>query len=143
MKLTLLAAAVLALAAGKKPAPESTDPNHKVAAAHGGKVWVSVDTPTADNGDTLASWLSSHPASARVKRKSKEGPWSINYVAIFALLKVLALEGWESSQLFPIYSVGVVAVSAMLALLLFRERLSKRKTLGLAVGVVAVALLNQ
>jgi drug/metabolite transporter (DMT)-like permease len=67
----------------------------------------------------------------------------INYVAIFALLKVLALEGWESSQLFPIYSVGVVAVSAMLALLLFRERLSRRKTLGLAVGVVAVALLNQ
>jgi len=34
-------------------------------------------------------------------------------------------------------------VSALLALLLFRERLSKRKTLGLAVGVVAVALLNQ
>jgi drug/metabolite transporter (DMT)-like permease len=67
----------------------------------------------------------------------------INYVAVYALLKVLALEGWESSQLFPIYSVGVVAVSALLAMLFFRERLSRQKTVGLAVGLAAVVLLNQ
>jgi drug/metabolite transporter (DMT)-like permease len=67
----------------------------------------------------------------------------INYIAIYALLKVLSLEGWESSQLFPIYSVGVVAVSSLLATLFFRERLSRQKTIGLAVGLVAVALLNQ
>jgi drug/metabolite transporter (DMT)-like permease len=67
----------------------------------------------------------------------------INYIAVYALLKVLALQGWESSQLFPIYSVGVVAVSALLALLFFRERLSRQKTLGLAVGLAAVVLLNQ
>jgi len=67
----------------------------------------------------------------------------INYIAIYALLQVLALEGWQSSQLFPIYSVGVVAVSALLAALCFRERLSKQKALGLAVGLVAVALLNR
>jgi drug/metabolite transporter (DMT)-like permease len=68
---------------------------------------------------------------------------AINYVAVYALLEVLALRGWESSQLFPIYSVGVVAVSAILAMLIFRERLSKQRTIGLAVGLVAVALLNQ
>jgi drug/metabolite transporter (DMT)-like permease len=67
----------------------------------------------------------------------------INYVAVYALLKVLALEGWESSQLFPIYSVGVVGVSALLAMLLFRERLSRQKTIGLGVGLAAVVLLNQ
>jgi drug/metabolite transporter (DMT)-like permease len=67
----------------------------------------------------------------------------INYVAVYALLRVLALPGWESSQLYPIYSVGVVGVSAILALLCFRERLSLQKTFGLAVGVVAVALLNR
>jgi drug/metabolite transporter (DMT)-like permease len=71
------------------------------------------------------------------------GLGGINYVAVYALLRVLALHGWESSQLFPIYSVGVVAVSAILAVLLFREKLSKRKTLGLLVGLVAVALLNR
>lgn len=67
----------------------------------------------------------------------------INYVAIYALLKVLALEGWESSQLFPIYSVGVVAVSSLLAALIFKEKLSRQKTLGLVVGMAAVALLNR
>jgi drug/metabolite transporter (DMT)-like permease len=67
----------------------------------------------------------------------------INYIAVYTLLQVLALKGWQSSQLFPIYSVGVVAVSAVLAVLLFRERLSKQKTIGLALGLIAVALLNQ
>jgi drug/metabolite transporter (DMT)-like permease len=67
----------------------------------------------------------------------------INYVAIYALLQVLALKGWESSALFPIYSVGVVGVSTVLAFVCFRERLSKQKTLGLAFGLVAVALLNR
>ena len=67
----------------------------------------------------------------------------MNYVAIYALLKVLALKGWESSQLFPIYSVGVVAVSSLLAVILFKERLSRLRTLGLVVGLMAVALLNR
>lgn len=67
----------------------------------------------------------------------------INYVAMYALLRVLALEGWESSQLYPIYSVGVVAVSTLLAFVCFRERLSRQKSLGLAIGLMAVALLNR
>lgn len=67
----------------------------------------------------------------------------INYVAVYALLQVLALQGWQSSQLYPIYSVGVVGVSVVLAVLLFRERLSKQKTIGLAVGAIAVGLLNR
>jgi multidrug transporter EmrE-like cation transporter len=56
---------------------------------------------------------------------------------------LLALKGWQSSQLYPIYSVGVVAVSTLLALICFKEKLSRRKTVGLAVGVLAVALLNR
>jgi drug/metabolite transporter (DMT)-like permease len=67
----------------------------------------------------------------------------INYIAVYALIEVLALKGWESSQLFPIYSVGVVAVSGVLAMLFFRERLSRQKTIGLVVGLIAVALLNR
>jgi drug/metabolite transporter (DMT)-like permease len=67
----------------------------------------------------------------------------INYVAVYALLQVLALKGWQSSQLYPIYSVGVVAVSTLLALICFREKLSRQKSIGLTVGVVAVALLNR
>ena len=54
-----------------------------------------------------------------------------------------ALEGLESSQIFPIYSVGVVAVSSLLASLIFNEKLSRQKMLGLVVGMTAVALLNR
>jgi drug/metabolite transporter (DMT)-like permease len=67
----------------------------------------------------------------------------VNYFAVYALVKALALEGWQSSQLLPIYSVGVIAVSSLLAVLIFRESLSRQKTIGLAVGVLAVVLLNQ
>lgn len=66
----------------------------------------------------------------------------VNYVAVYALVKALALEGWQSSQLYPIYSVGVVAVSTGLAMLLFHEKLSSMRKVGLIVGLVAVALLN-
>jgi drug/metabolite transporter (DMT)-like permease len=67
----------------------------------------------------------------------------VNYVAVYALVKALALEGWQSSQLYPMYSVGVVAVSTGLAMLLFNERLSNTRKIGLVVGLVAVALLNR
>jgi drug/metabolite transporter (DMT)-like permease len=67
----------------------------------------------------------------------------INYGAIYFLVKLLSLEGWQSSQLFPIYSVGVVSVSSLLAMILFKERLSRLKTFGLVVGLMAVALLNR
>ena len=67
----------------------------------------------------------------------------INYVAVYALLRVLALQGWQSSQIFPIYSVGVVAVSAVLAAWCFGERLSSQRMAGLGTGLAAVALLNR
>jgi drug/metabolite transporter (DMT)-like permease len=67
----------------------------------------------------------------------------VNYVAVYALIKALALDGWQSSQIYPIYSVGVVAVSTLLAMALFNERLSRMRKAGLIVGLVAVALLNQ
>jgi drug/metabolite transporter (DMT)-like permease len=67
----------------------------------------------------------------------------INYVAVYALIKMLALQGWQSSQLYPIYSVGVVGVSTILAMIFFREHLSRQKTIGLVIGVIAVAMLNQ
>ena len=63
-------------------------------------------------------------------------------MAVYALVRALALEGWQSSQLYPMYSVGVVAVSTGLAMLLFKERLSNIRKVGLIVGLVAVALLN-
>jgi multidrug transporter EmrE-like cation transporter len=68
---------------------------------------------------------------------------TVNYIAVYALLKMLALHGWQSSQLYPVYSVGVVGVSTVLALIFFGEHLSRQRTLGLVVGLIAVVILNQ
>jgi multidrug transporter EmrE-like cation transporter len=68
---------------------------------------------------------------------------TVNYIAVYALVKMLALHGWQSSQLYPLYSVGVVGVSTFLAVIFFREKLSRQKTVGLVVGLIAVAMLNQ
>jgi drug/metabolite transporter (DMT)-like permease len=67
----------------------------------------------------------------------------VNYLAVYGLVKMLALQGWQTSQLYPLYSVGVVAVSTLLALLFFGERLSRRRKLGLAVGLLALLALNR
>jgi drug/metabolite transporter (DMT)-like permease len=67
----------------------------------------------------------------------------VNYVAVYALVKALALDGWQSSQLYPVYSVGVVALSTLLAMALFNERLSRVRMAGLVVGLIAVVLLNR
>jgi drug/metabolite transporter (DMT)-like permease len=67
----------------------------------------------------------------------------VNYTAVYFLVRVLSLDGWESSQIFPTYSVGALMVSSLLAMIIFSERLSRTKWVGLAVGIVAVALLNR
>lgn len=68
---------------------------------------------------------------------------AINYAAVYFLVRVLSIEGWESSQIFPTYAVSALLVSSVMAFLLFGERLSRVKQLGLLAGVAAVALLNQ
>lgn len=96
------------------------------------------------------SWLAAIGKPAR----AREGPRVVNlaggaalglfnYGAVYFLIKVLGMKSWESSTVFPIYSVGVVAVSSLLAVVLFEERLSGLKRVGVAVGLAAVVMLNR
>ena len=84
MKLLALSALLLALAGGKKKeSPPPADPNVAVAKSFGGKVWAEEKVP-AGSGEALRTWLSEHPApSGEVGRKTKEGPWTVNYLAVF------------------------------------------------------------
>src|SRR5437016_14602357 len=83
MKAMMVAVALLVLGGGKKQEPKAADPNEKAAKAHGGKVWVHGDAIPSESGDALMQWLGSHPATQTVAQKTKDGPWSIHYVAIF------------------------------------------------------------
>jgi len=82
MKLLALSALLLALSAAKNKEPAPADPNVAVAKLYGGKVWADEKTPASD-GDALKACLSSRPAGGEVGRKSKDGPWTVSYVAVF------------------------------------------------------------
>lgn len=66
----------------------------------------------------------------------------LNYTALFTLTRVLSFQSWESSVVFPTYSVGIVVVSSLAAYLIFRELFTSRRLSGLGIGLAAVVLLN-
>lgn len=66
-----------------------------------------------------------------------------NYYSIVFLIKSLQVEGFESSTLFTINNVGIVVVSTLVGILLFKEQFSIKNKIGVAlaiVGIVIVAL---
>jgi hypothetical protein len=84
MKALMVAVALLALGGGKKTETKAApDPNEKASKAHGGKVWVQGDQIPSETGDALMQWLGSHPATQAIAQKAKDGPWAIQFVAVF------------------------------------------------------------
>src|SRR4051812_613978 len=81
MKLLALTAVLLVFSAAKKKEAPPSDPNAVVAKAHGGKVWTEEKLPAG--GEALRTWVSSHPAGGEVGHKTKDGPWTVAYVAVF------------------------------------------------------------
>ena len=63
-----------------------------------------------------------------------------NYFSIVYLLKALSADGMESSTAFTVNNVGIVVLSTLLGLLLFRERLSLKNWAGVAIAVLSVYL---
>ncbi len=66
-----------------------------------------------------------------------------NYFSIVFLIKALQTEGFESSTLFTINNVGIVIVSTLVGILIFKEQFSLKNKIGVALailGIVIVAL---
>ena len=64
-----------------------------------------------------------------------------NYGSIYFFLKALKLSGIDSSIVFGLNNIGVVALSVIFGLFLFHERLTKLNWLGVVLSVVAIAML--
>ena len=64
-----------------------------------------------------------------------------NYFSLWTLVKVLAANKGNSSAIFPIVNIGIVLFSTLMALILFREKLSKLNWTGVALAVVAIGLM--
>ncbi len=64
-----------------------------------------------------------------------------NYYSLFFLYEALAHSGLEASTLYPLNNVGIVALSVLLARLLFKETISKANFVGLLASVLAICLM--
>ena len=65
-----------------------------------------------------------------------------NYYSIVFLIKALQTEGFESSTLFTINNVGVVVVSTIVGLLLFKESFSTKNRIGVVLAIVGIILVT-
>ena len=64
-----------------------------------------------------------------------------NFYSIYLLVYLLG-KGWEASVLFPMNNVGIIALSAIFAMLFFKERLNLYKWIGLFVAIASIILIS-
>lgn len=85
-----------------------------------------------------------------IRGQSKVSPrsllWGIvlgipNYGSIYFLLRALDTAGQESSAVFPINNVGVVALSALSGVLLFGENLNRNRLFGILLAILSIILI--
>ncbi len=64
-----------------------------------------------------------------------------NYLSIY-LLVVLLSQGWEGSRLFPLNSIAILIMTALVGFTFYKERPDKMKVIGILLGVGAIVLLS-
>lgn len=65
-----------------------------------------------------------------------------NYFSIIFLIKALQNKNFESSTLFTVNNVGIVVVSTLVGLLLFKEKFSLKNKLGVALAILGIVLVT-
>ncbi len=65
-----------------------------------------------------------------------------NYYSIVFLIKSLQIKSLESSTLFTINNVGVVVVSTLVGLLLFKENFSLKNKIGVGLAILGIILVT-
>lgn len=65
-----------------------------------------------------------------------------NYGSIYFLIKALDIENLESSVVFPINNVGIVALSVICGCFLFNENLSPINKLGIILALISIGLMT-
>jgi uncharacterized membrane protein len=63
-----------------------------------------------------------------------------NYFSIVFLIQALQTDGFESSTLFTINNVGIVIVSTLVGILLFKEQFSFKNKIGVALAVLGIVI---
>jgi len=66
-----------------------------------------------------------------------------NYFSIFFLVQALELPGFGTSVIFPVLNIGIIAFSAIAALVLFKEKLFVKNWIGVGLALVAIFLMSR
>lgn len=66
----------------------------------------------------------------------------VNYASIYFLLKALRIDGLESSSLFTINNVAIVAFTTLIGLLFFREHISKTNWAGILFALISIVIVT-
>ncbi|WP_431157481.1 EamA/RhaT family transporter [Winogradskyella poriferorum] len=87
--------------------------------------------------------------SLRMKRhfKIKSIPFGvalglINYASIYYLLKALRVEGYDTSSIFTVNNVAIVAFSTLVGLFLFKEKISFKNWLGILIAIISIVIVT-
>jgi len=87
--------------------------------------------------------------SLRMKRhfKIKSIPFGvtlglINYASIYYLLKALRVDGYDTSSIFTINNVAIVAFSTLVGLFLFKEKISLTNWLGIVIAIISIVIVT-
>lgn len=65
-----------------------------------------------------------------------------NYCSIYFLLKCFEIPGSQSSIVFALLNIGIVLLSSLIALFFFKEKMSSKNFMGIALAIVAIILLT-
>ncbi|MBK9506889.1 MAG: DMT family transporter [Bacteroidetes bacterium] len=64
-----------------------------------------------------------------------------NYGTMYFLIAVLNLPGWHSSTVFPVNNIAIVVASCLVAMVVFKEKLSRINLLGITLSVAAILMI--
>jgi drug/metabolite transporter (DMT)-like permease len=65
----------------------------------------------------------------------------LNFMSIHFLMKAIGA-GWDAGIMFPINNVGIIGISMLGALFIFKEKAGKFKFIGIAMAITAVLLIT-
>jgi uncharacterized membrane protein len=65
-----------------------------------------------------------------------------NYFSLFFLIRALQNKNFESASIFTLINIGVILLSSLFGILLFKEKLIKQNYLGITLAIIAVILVT-
>ncbi len=83
----------------------------------------------------------------KVKLKAKNILWGIavgipNYGSLFFMFKALNSSGLDTSEVYPVISMGAVLSSAIIGMFLFKEKLGKGNWIGIICALLGIAIIT-